>query len=90
MVTSLITDYSLLYELKAVHADQDIAVGIHFQQIAVERVEPQAADGERGIVFELQDLLRIAHRHQTFLDEVEAQLFVLRRLVLCVRKNVIS
>lgn len=62
--------------------DQNIAVGIHFEQISVQSIEPEASHGESGIVFELKDLLGIAHGHQTLLDEIEAQLLILRGLVL--------
>lgn len=60
------------------NADQDVAVGIHFQQIPVESVEPQAAYWEGGIELELQDLLGVAHEDQALLDQVEAQLLILR------------
>ena len=38
-------------------------------------------DGKGMVVFKVADGLRVAHIHQTFLEEVEAQLLVVRRLV---------
>lgn len=60
------------------HTNKNIAIGIHLQQIAIERVEPEATHWKCWIIFELQYLLRIAHRDQTLLYQVEAQLLILR------------
>ena len=38
-------------------------------------------DGEGVVVFKVADGLRVPHFHQTFLEEVEAQLLVVWRLV---------
>lgn len=59
-------------------ANQDISVGVHLQQIAVERVKPKSAHGKRWIVLELQNFLWISHVDQTFFDEVKAECFILR------------
>lgn len=67
------------------HTDQDIAVRINFQQITVQRIEPQSAHRKRWIVLELQNFLRVSHVDQTLFDEVKAECLILRRFVLCAK-----
>lgn len=46
--------FHLLFEkFETTHTHQYIAVGIHFQKIAIECIEPEATYREWGIIFEL-------------------------------------
>lgn len=74
--------YLLFPELESMNTDQNVTVGVHLQQVPVDRVKPEAAHRKRRIVFELIDLGRIAHLHQFGFDQIEAQRLVLGRLVL--------
>lgn len=51
----------LLDELKAMHTDQNVTIGIHLQEIAVQGVEPEATHRKCWIIVELQYLLGITH-----------------------------
>lgn len=76
----------LLEELESMHAHQNITICIDFQQITINRVEPEATHWKRWIVLELQNFLRVAHVNQTCLYQIESERFQLRRLVFCDNK----
>ena len=54
-------------------ADEDVAVGVDLEEIPVERVEPQPADGEGGVVLELGQVVGVAQGDQALDQEFEAQ-----------------
>jgi hypothetical protein len=42
----------LLEELKAMDANEDVSVGVDFEEVAIERVKPETANGECWVVLE--------------------------------------
>lgn len=95
-----------LEELESAGAHQYVAVSVDFEQVAVERVEPQSSatdsarnserlllrkraspQSERRVVFELEDVLRVAHGDEVVATQIEAELLVSRRDVLCKRSK---
>ena len=42
----LLQDDSLFEELEAVHADEDVAIGVHLEQVTELGVEPETSVGE--------------------------------------------
>lgn len=64
------------------HANENVAVRVHLEQVPVQRVEPEATHREGRIVLELEDLDRVAERDEPLLDQVETELLVLGRFVL--------
>ncbi len=63
------------------HAHQDIAVGVHLEQVAIQLVVPQTTHGERGVVDELLDFGGVAEQDELLDYEVEAEDLVFGRLV---------
>jgi hypothetical protein len=42
----------LLEELKSMNANEDVSVGVDFEEVAIERVKPETANGECWVVLE--------------------------------------
>ena len=61
---------------------EDVPVGVNLEEVAVLGVEPEAPDGELGVVIEVLDGGGVAHRYQTLLDHLEAEDLVGWRFVL--------
>lgn len=45
----------LLEELESVNANKNVAVGINFEEVAIERVKPETTNGECRVVLEQKD-----------------------------------
>ena len=46
------------------NTDQDVSIGIDFEEVAKCGVEPESPRGEAGIVLKLQQVLRVAQFHK--------------------------
>mmetsp|Transcript_24822 Transcript_24822/g.50414 ORF Transcript_24822/g.50414 Transcript_24822/m.50414 type:complete len:544 (-) Transcript_24822:38-1669(-) len=69
--------------LEAMVGETDVLVTVDLEEVAALRVDDQASDPKRVIVFEVQNLLRIPQRvHQFLLRTVERQFVELRLVVL--------
>lgn len=53
-------------------ANQNVAVSIHFQQVAMESIEPKATNWKLRVVVETKDLARVTELHQPLLEQIES------------------
>ena len=62
-----------LEKLETVNADENVSVGVDFEQVAVVLVEPESPGGERRVVLELEQLLGVTDGDEPLLQQSEAQ-----------------
>ena len=62
-----------LEKLETVNADENVSVGVDFEQVAVVLVEPESPGGERGVVLELEELLGVTDGDEPLLQQSETQ-----------------
>ena len=60
-------------EVEAVDTDENVAVGIHFEQVAERGVEPEATCGECGVILKLQEILGVAQLDQALDEQFKTQ-----------------
>ena len=64
------------------NSNQDIAISVHFQKVAMKGIEPQATHGKGRVVLKLFQVFWIAQTDQSLDHQIKAQNLKCRRFVL--------
>ena len=62
-----------LEEFESVDTDEDVAETVDLEQVSELGVEPQAADGEGRVIFEVPEMVGVPDLDQTLDQELESE-----------------